>query len=205
MHIMHDMPMDKGKSFIGTIEAAKLLHVDPTTVQRWIDARMLPSFRTPGGHRRISLQHLHEFAKDKNVPLGAPSVPARVLIVDDEPDILHNLKIRILGCRPDLDVMTADQGFKAGFSVYQNRPGLVILDIRMQGMDGIEVCKLIKRDPSTRPTTVVGITASRNFSEIAALIAAGAETVLSKPVETSELRTVLDSCFPLAFGKEAAT
>lgn len=186
----------KKKLFVGTIEAARLLHVDPSTVQRWVDMRILRSFRTVGGHRRISLRHLRDFASSRQVPIEPQSVTPRVLIVDDEPDILQMLRIRINGYRPDIEVLTADHGFNAGFSVYQHRPGLVLLDIRMPGLDGVGVCKMIKDDPSTQDIRVVGVTASRDPIEIDALLAAGAEAVLPKPVQPSALHHVLDHCFP---------
>jgi excisionase family DNA binding protein len=189
------------KQFIGTKDAAKILHVDPSTVQRWIDARLIPSFRTAGGHRRISIQHLNEFIASRNVPTTKAD-PSRVnpcvLVVDDEEDILDFLRIRIRGFRPEIDVITATNGFQAGATIYKRHPDLVLLDIRMPGMDGIEVCRMIKEDPSTRATRVIGITASRESAEIEALLRAGAECVLSKPIESQAVKELVDDCFPLA-------
>ncbi|MEK8023036.1 MAG: response regulator [Candidatus Hydrogenedentota bacterium] len=186
------------KKYIGTLEASKILHVDPSTIQRWIDSQLIPSHRTAGGHRRISLDDLQKFAAARHVPIDiAPDRP-RILIVDDEPDVLETLRVRIAGFRPDIDVLTADQGFKAGFAVHQYRPTLVFLDIRMPGINGVHVCKLIKTDPSTRDIIVVGITASRDPHEIEALLRAGASSVLLKPIETDDLKNVLARTIPLA-------
>lgn len=184
------------KKFIGTMEASKILHVDPSTVQRWIDSQLIPSYRTAGGHRRISIEDLQKFAEARHVPINLSPVRPRILIVDDEQDVLETLRVRIMGFRPDVDVITADQGFKAGFTIHQNRPTLVFLDIRMPGVHGIHVCKLIKSDPATRSIIVVGITASRDPHEIEALLQAGASSVLLKPIDSDDLKKVLDRTIP---------
>jgi excisionase family DNA binding protein len=55
--------------FIGTHQAARLLSVDAGTVIRWADAGKLPSFRTPGGHRRIRREDLMQFALNHGWPI----------------------------------------------------------------------------------------------------------------------------------------
>jgi excisionase family DNA binding protein len=198
-------------SLVGTMTAARLLRVDPTTIQRWIDTELITGYRTAGGHRRVMAKDLVRFAKSRGIPLAASKIKASskpreldepgngapvVLIVDDEPEILEVLAVRVKGTRPTVEVMTAEDGFRAGFLVQKYRPRLVLLDIRLPGLNGIEVCRLIKSDPETASIHVVGVTATPDMSEMEALIQAGAEEVLRKPVEKYQLERLLSRIFP---------
>lgn len=199
-------------SLVGTLTAARMLRVDPTTIQRWIDTELITGYRTAGGHRRVMTRDLVRFAKSRGIPLAkaksrsgsVPQAPdesgsdsSSVLIVDDEPEILEMLSVRIKGMRPTLNVITAEDGFRAGYHIQKFRPRLVLLDIRMPGVNGIEVCRFIKRDPGTSSIHVVGVTATPDPSEIDGLIAAGAEEVLRKPVEKIQLEKLLSRIFPV--------
>lgn len=68
-------PATSTQRFLGTHQAARFLSVDAGTVIRWADAGKLPSFRTPGGHRRILREDLLRFASDYGWPVNeeAPS------------------------------------------------------------------------------------------------------------------------------------
>lgn len=193
-------------SLLGTRTAAGILRVDTTTVQRWIDSGLITGYRTPGGHRRILYGDLIAFARQQGIPLpsslprpdaGEESTVADLcLLVDDEQEILEALTDRIKGMRPDIQTMAVADGFRAGFVVQKFKPVLVLLDIRMPGVNGIDVCRTIKSDPETSFITVVGVTGIRNPREIEKLKEAGAVRVLKKPLDTSELSAVLDRAFP---------
>lgn len=185
------------ETLIGPIEAARLLNVNPSTIQRWIDAGHIPAHRTTGGHRRVSRKDLTDFARRNRIPFSrTPGRRESLLIVDDEIDLLEMLKVRIRALLPDVEVLTAESGFEAGLAVSFHRPALVLLDIRMPGMNGVEVCRSIKADPQTASTRIVGITALRDPVEIGLLRQAGAEDVLLKPIEPDALREILVRVFP---------
>lgn len=186
------------EEIIGPVEAARLLRIGPTTVQRWIDSGLIPAHKTAGHHRRIVVRDLVEFAKTRGIPLHnqKSSTPPTVLIVDDDHDLLDMFSVRIRGERPDLTVQTASNGFQAGFMISQHSPGLVLLDIRMPGLSGIDVCRLVKKNPLYGEMRIVGMTAFRDHA-VDSLIAAGAEEVLHKPVELRTLQTVLNRYIPL--------
>ncbi|MBI2059460.1 MAG: response regulator [Nitrospirae bacterium] len=169
-----------------------------STVQRWIDSGDIPAHRTLGGHRRIQMRDLVEMAHAKGLPLlGEIPVSSRtVLVIDDEPDVLETLAVRIRGMRPDLKVLAADSGFKAGVLVRSTAPALILLDIRMPGMDGIEVCRMLRADPATASSRVVGLTAYRERRDVEALKSAGAMDVFFKPFEPEALGELLDRVLP---------
>lgn len=181
---------------MGPVEAARFLRVSLSSIQRWIDSGAIPAHRTLGGHRRILEKHLVDFAGREGIPISPPATSFAVLVVDDEEDVVESLVTRIRGLRPDIEVLSAVNGFDAGGLIQKHRPALVLLDIRMPGVNGIDVCRSIKENPETRATRVVGVTATTRHTEIEALYEAGAEDVLIKPLRREAVEEILDRCVP---------
>lgn len=109
----------------------------------------------------------------------------KILVVDDESQNVEVL--RRLMTRRGYDVITALDGESALRSVLNDRPDLVLLDVNMPGIDGIEVCRRLKSDPKTRLIPVVLITALTASEDRIRGIEAGADDFLSKPPVIAEL------------------
>ncbi len=174
---------------LSTFAIAKILHVDPGSVANWIDQGLLTAHRTPGGHRRVNPDNLVAFLKAHQMPVPdelAPDSP-RVLIVDDEPAIAELVSQTIRNAHPNYEVHTASDGFQAGTILATVKPQLVILDLRMPGMDGFEVCKLIKGQAATKNTEVIAMTAYRSPENEQRILECGARTCLSKPLDIERL------------------
>ncbi len=104
----------------------------------------------------------------------------KVLIVDDEQDILDLLRYHLE--REELVVSTANNGKVAVQVAKSERPDLVVLDIMMPGMDGVEVCQELRRTPGMEHTLIAFLTArSEDYSQIAGF-EAGADDYITKPV-----------------------
>lgn len=182
-------------------EAGRLLGVSARTVQRWIDAGGIPAFKTLGGHRRILRDDLLSFARRHAIPVppaetgSGTRATETVLLVDDEPDFLKTMEARLRAIRPGLRVLTAGSGFLAGVLVERHAPALVLLDLRMPDLDGIEVCRAIKGNPATAGTVVVGLTGTRDPAAWRALEEAGARRVLLKPAGKREIESLLEEVF----------
>src|SRR5215468_8317366 len=82
------------KSIYTTHEVSRLLHVNPRSVINWIEQNLLPSYRTPGGHRRIRRDDLLAFLRKHQIPTPESLVEGKVniLIVDDEQEIIDIVK-----------------------------------------------------------------------------------------------------------------
>jgi two-component system cell cycle response regulator len=105
---------------------------------------------------------------------------ARILVVDD---ILANVKLLEAKLTSEyFEVVTAIDGPSALEVVQREKPDLVLLDVMMPGMDGFEVCRIIKGDPVTEHIPVVMVTALDQASDRVAGIEAGADDFLTKPV-----------------------
>ncbi len=115
---------------------------------------------------------------------------AKILVVDDEPDVVeligHGLRAR------GHDVATASSGLEALMMARRRLPDLIILDVMMEGLDGLSVCEILRAQPSTRRTPVIIITAA--VGEIAKMnsYSAGATEVVSKPFSPKELMSKVE-------------
>src|SRR3990172_7568843 len=108
-----------------------------------------------------------------------------VLIVDDEPLNLNVLEAYLHGegCR----ITKATNGADALRSAAETPPDLVLLDVMMPGMDGLEVCRRLKEDDKTRFVPVVIITSLDQRDDKINALQAGADDFITKPVDRSEL------------------
>ncbi len=115
------------------------------------------------------------------------SAPTRVLVVDDDPGIrfyLHDLLDRMDG----IEVAEAADG-PAGLQAARDfHPDLVLLDLMMPGMTGIEVCQRLRAEEGTRDVPVIVLSAATDSEHMLAAIDSGAEDFLPKPVSSTELR-----------------
>ena len=114
-----------------------------------------------------------------------PGSKGNILVVDDEPDSLA-LLTNILTEEGHL-VRPADSGKLALASVAANRPELILLDVRMPGMDGLEVCRQLKARKETRDIPVVFLSASSDRDKRVEGLALGAVDFIAKPFFRPEL------------------
>ena len=174
---------------LSTFAIAKMLYVDPGSVANWIDQGMLLAHRTPGGHRRVVSEDLIRFLREHKMPvpeeLAAP--PTRILVVDDETPVAQMIARAIRTAHPEYEVIVANDGFKAGTMIASQQPDVVILDLRMPGMDGYEVCNLIKSQDGTKHVEVLAMTAYPSPESESRILDCGAKVCLAKPLDIDKL------------------
>ncbi len=109
----------------------------------------------------------------------------KILVVDDEPDALEVLgfKLREAGYTP----VFATDGLKALAAVRAERPDLVVLDLMLPELDGLEVCKLMRRDPATAAIPVLMLTAKAAEMDRVVGLELGADDYVTKPYSPREL------------------
>ncbi|MED1953607.1 MULTISPECIES: response regulator transcription factor [Brevibacillus] len=106
----------------------------------------------------------------------------RILIVDDEPSILKFLS---LGLKNEgFQVMTAEDGLSGVIAAQEFQPHIVVLDVMMPGMDGYEVCKLLKH---TGNVAIIMLTAKDEVEDRVKGLKLGADDYMSKPFSFQEL------------------
>lgn len=109
----------------------------------------------------------------------------KIVIIEDEPDILEVLSYNLR--REGYEVHTANDGIKGMNLVRQQVPDLVLLDLMLPGMDGVEICSTIKKDASTQHTLIIMVTAKGEESDIVLGLGVGADDYISKPFSPREL------------------
>lgn len=174
----------KGKSIYTTHEVSRMLHVNPRSVINWIEQDLLHSYRTPGGHRRIRRDDLLAFLRKHKIPTPAQLVDKfSVLIVDDDDEIATLLR-KSFERQGGWEVTSVSDGITALIEVGRVQPDLLILDIMIPGVDGIEVCRRIKNDFVNR-TAIITISGKPEVEKPS--IQAGADAFLPKPVDMEKL------------------
>ena len=164
-------------------QAAKHCGVSRWTIWKCVKAGTLKASVTPGGHHRILKEDLESFARDLGMyPFGniGPGMK-KVLIVDDDRDIQRMFK-RVLS-HEGYRVETASDGFEAGVKVSTFKPGVIVLDLVMPGMDGFEVCRRIRENPDTSRIKILAVTGYDDKENRDQIMKAGADDYLAKPVD----------------------
>jgi len=110
-----------------------------------------------------------------------------VLIIEDDPDIAESLKFNLE--REGLSTvtaLTAEQGLIEGLN-QSNPPVLIMLDLMLPGMSGTELCRRFRREPQTRRTPIIILTAKSSESDRVAGLDLGADDYITKPFSVREL------------------
>lgn len=127
----------------------------------------------------------------------------KILLVDDEPDILEFLAYNLK--KEGFQVQTAQNGREALKVAQEQLPHLIVLDVMMPGMDGIETCEEIKKQPQLQDSLVAFLTArGEDYSQIAGF-EAGADDYIAKPIKpkvfVSRVRALLKRFRPASEGE----
>lgn len=124
----------------------------------------------------------------------------KILAVDDEPDILEIISYNLN--KEGYEVLTASNGADAIRIAREQKPDLIILDIMMPKMDGIETCRQIREIDKLKGTFVVFLTArDEEFVEIMGF-SAGADDYISKPIKPRALLSRINAILRRSGGKE---
>lgn len=109
----------------------------------------------------------------------------KILLVDDEPDILEIVGYNLSA--EGYDVITAENGIEAVKKARKEHPQLIILDVMMPEMDGIEACEQIRNIPELKDTIITFLTArGEDYSQVAGFDA-GADDYITKPIKPKVL------------------
>jgi excisionase family DNA binding protein len=176
----------KTKTIYTTHEVSRLLHVNPRSVINWIDQSLLPSYRTPGGHRRIRREDLLGFLRKHQIPTPASLMEGgnfSMLIVDDEEELADVIKA-YFERKGGFEITTVNDGISALLEVGRAKPDLLILDIMIPGVDGVEVCRRIKAGASAS-TTIIAISGQMEMET--KILQAGADVFMAKPLDLDKL------------------
>jgi excisionase family DNA binding protein len=188
---------DKKVRIFSALEVANICGVVNQTAINWIKNGYLKAFTTPGGQYRVYSEDLVEFLHSRGMRM--PDELRRVLeeqlevdtilIVDDDRD-LNNLVHQYLSKKhPDFEVYQAFDGFEAGRMLAEKKPGLVILDIDLPGVNGHKLARSIKEASGVTKPVIVAVSGLDDPAEQEAILKEGADAFLAKPLELDTLHS----------------
>lgn len=114
----------------------------------------------------------------------------RILIVDDDAG-LRGALLAVFAGDPHYTVQAATDGHDGLAKVGTFRPHVVLLDLRMTGLDGADLCRILKADPATRSTRILAMSALPEHEARERMLAAGADAFLAKPFTLAQLEAEL--------------
>jgi DNA-binding response OmpR family regulator len=113
------------------------------------------------------------------------SVRSKILVVDDEPEAVELLEFNLK--QAGFDVVTAADGAQALKKARSAPPNLIVLDLMLPEIDGLEVCKMLRRDPATVGIPIIMLTAKAAELDRIVGLELGAEDYITKPFSPREL------------------
>lgn len=146
----------------GTSKAAQLLQLSVGTVQSLVDKNILEAWVTQGGHRRISLESIHQYqAQQQKLPALTRLIEnrLRIMVVDDDAVTRHMLQDACLSTHHHIDCFAMASGIEALLTLPTFLPHIVILDLLMPEVDGWEWVKRVKEKEGFEQLQIISISA----------------------------------------------
>ncbi len=109
----------------------------------------------------------------------------KILIVEDEKDIVELLQYNLE--KENFKIQSANNGQRALDLVRKNHPDLILLDLMLPEIDGLEVCRILKKDPKTSHIPIIMLTAKSSESDKIVGLELGADDYITKPFSMKEL------------------
>jgi DNA-binding response OmpR family regulator len=117
-----------------------------------------------------------------------------ILVVDDEAPIVDLVRFTLEDA--DVRVVEASDGAEALVLARQVNPDLVLLDVHMPKLDGLEVCRQLRREPAFARTPIIMLSAAGQHAERSSGISAGADEYLTKPFSPLALLALVEAFLP---------
>ena len=184
------------KTFCTTRDAATLLGVSVSTVQNWAESGLLDSWKTEGGHRRISRNSVARLLAS---PVAQPALAGEIkaspkksrrlhiLVVEDDPAMLRLYQLRLAAWPMAPVVETAVDGFEGLVKVGLQRPDLLISDLQMPHLDGFQMIRSIHRMSDCAGMRIVAVTGLDTHAIAASGGLPDDVPILPKPVPFGQL------------------
>jgi CheY-like chemotaxis protein len=195
---------DKKVRIFSALEVANICGVVNQTAINWIKNGYLNAFTTPGGQYRVYADDLVSFLKSRGMRM--PEELQRVVeeqqsldtivIVDDDEGLNNMVKEYLEKRYSGFSVYQAFDGFEAGRIVAEAKPGLILLDIDLPGVDGHKLCRAIKGDTSFNNPMIISISGLDDPEEREQILKDGADHFLPKPIDLEQLVELIDPYVP---------
>jgi excisionase family DNA binding protein len=165
---MKNLPIEK--TFCTTREASALLGVSVGTIQLWVENGLLDAWRTTGGHRRVlresidrlirsapptDLRPSADVTQTADAPDAAPTTKPLILVVEDDRSLLKLYEVQLSRWKIGADYMCVDNAIAALIAIGRRKPDVLITDLQMPNMNGIEMIRFLSLHPDTNKLKII--------------------------------------------------
>jgi len=183
------------------LEVANMCGVVNQTAINWIRNGHLKAFNTPGGQYRIYKDDLLAFIEKRGMRIpealaedsGLEADWRSIIVIDDDPVLNNALTAYLEKNMPEHAILQSFDGFDAGAQLVEKKPGFVILDLALPGVNGQEICKRIKTDPAFGKPYIMIITGLEDPGLEQAMFALGADLFFRKPLVLSQISEAINT------------
>jgi CheY-like chemotaxis protein len=183
-------------SHLSPQEIAQLIQVDLSQVLGWIEQGVLlvrPESEDDGGVRVSPLVLAHFLLRQGVALPESLRSSVHLLVIDDEAEMLRATARLLKRSAPHLSVSLAEGADNGWREVKEKRPDVVLVDMYMPELNGVDLCTRIKEFPLTAAVQVIGFSGRRDPDIENAFRQAGASSVLDKPPSVERLLHALES------------
>jgi len=145
------------KKYYTTIQTAKMLGVSVRTIQLWVENGTLEAWKTAGGHRRIVAQSVNDYQRRQQTGNSGTSDAKQVLIVEDNPTVCKFYEAAIKSWQLPIEVIVKQDGFEGLIEIGRSVPDLLIADIYMPGMDGLQMIRSLYKSEQLSSEKIIVI------------------------------------------------
>ena len=149
------------EDYCGTSYAAKLLGLSVATVQSLVEKGEIDAWKTLGGHRRIALRSINAYlakvGPQSSKAATDPGSRLRVLVVEDDLDLLELYRCNFENWDLPVDCTLMTSALEALMDIASMQPDLLITDVSMPGLDGLEMLKVLSRNQSLTELHIIVI------------------------------------------------
>lgn len=202
--------MTNSKDTVTSKLAAEMLDVTPRTIQLWADSGILASWKTPGGHRRFSLEVIERLAdqlkrgNDLNIqnsqsPFNRISedqgsqLPLRLLIIEDEPALIKLYQLNVNNWELPIHIDTAMDGYQGLIKIGSFQPHILVLDMNLPNIDGFSVVDSLREQNLTEQLMLFIVTALDQKEVKSKLKTINDLILLPKPIPFDTIRAAAQS------------
>jgi CheY-like chemotaxis protein len=180
--------MKSHKKYLLPKDVSQMLSISIASLNALVNSGEIRCKVTEMGQQHFLIEDVIHYACCQDIEVSALNRSGyRVLIVDDD-EAFSRMLVRWLETMPyEIEIDVASNGFQAGYKARQKSPDLVLLDVMMSGVSGIDVVEALKEEVETSHIRIIGMTGEATKSRITRMVNVGAERVLQKPFEMDEL------------------
>jgi excisionase family DNA binding protein len=181
-----------GEEFCTTREAAKMLGLSMSTVQEMVETGVLGGWKTKGGHRRVSIQSVREQLHGRNAGGTGSNSSAgsllNILIAEDDLVLQKLYKVTLDDWKMPMSLQIVGSGFEGLLKIGQQLPDILILDLKMPGLDGFEMIRTLRATQNMQNMDIIVVTGMSIDQINARGGLPSSVTIYGKPIPFAEIR-----------------